>query len=110
MLLVLISVAILLIICFLFLYFSILGLYLSFILVIGRFIRVQTSGLTCDVMFNFLPYVDHIWALVKDIYLVREAGEYRLEEELFAKLMFLYRSPETLIDYTRYPPEKLKTD
>ena len=35
---------------------------------------------------------------------MRERGEFGLEEDLFAKLLFLYRSPETLIKWTR-PPE-----
>lgn len=32
---------------------------------------------------------------------MRESGELDLEEDLFAKLVFLYRSPETLIKWTR---------
>ena len=32
---------------------------------------------------------------------MRESGELALEEDLFAKLIFLYRSPETLIKWTR---------
>lgn len=34
---------------------------------------------------------------------VRERGEYKLEEDLFAKLLFIYRSPETIIYLTRPP-------
>ena len=32
---------------------------------------------------------------------MRESRELDLEEDLFAKLIFLYRSPETLIKWTR---------
>ena len=43
----------------------------------------------------------YLLQLCLDIYLVREIGELNLEEDLFAKLIFLYRSPETLIKWTR---------
>lgn len=55
-------------------------------------------------MFDDMPYVDRVLQLCLDIYLVRESGEFTLEEDLFAKLIFLYRSPEMLIKWTR-PPE-----
>jgi len=52
-------------------------------------------------MFEDFPYVDRLLQLCLDIYLVRETMEFGLEEDLFAKLIFLYRSPETMIKWTR---------
>lgn len=86
---------------------SIIGLYVSVILVIGRLIRLQTVGSIKNIMFVELPYVDRVHGLCRDIYLVRQAGELALEELLFSKLLFLYRSPETMIRWTRPPREKM---
>lgn len=60
-------------------------------------------------MYTELPYVDRILQLCLDIYLVRESLEFSLEEDLFAKLIFLYRSPETMIRWTR-PAEEQSED
>lgn len=61
-------------------------------------------------MFSELPYVDRILQLCLDIYLVRESLEFALEEDLFAKLIFLYRSPETMIKWTRPAEEQTDED
>lgn len=43
--------------------------------------------------------------LLLDIYFVREHKDGKLEEDLYAKLIFVFRSPETLIQWTRMPEE-----
>ncbi|ELV12756.1 Protein PIEZO2 [Tupaia chinensis] len=82
-------------------FFSIMGLYASVVLVIGKFVREFFSGISHSIMFEELPNVDRILKLCTDIFLVRETGELELEEDLYAKLIFLYRSPETMIKWTR---------
>lgn len=84
-----------------FLFCSIMGLYASVVLVIGKFVREFFSGISHSIMFEELPNVDRILKLCTDIFLVRETGELELEEDLYAKLIFLYRSPETMIKWTR---------
>nr|XP_020470497.1 piezo-type mechanosensitive ion channel component 2-like [Monopterus albus] len=54
-----------------------------------------------SIMFEELPCVDRVLKLCTDIFVVRETGEMELEETLFEKLIFLYRSPETMIKMTR---------
>lgn len=79
----------------------IMGLYASVVLVIGKFVREFFSGISHTIMFEELPNVDRILKLCTDIFLVRETGELDLEEDMYSKLIFLYRSPETMIKWTR---------
>lgn len=80
--------------------YGIMGLYVSVVLVIGKFVRGFFSEISHSIMFEELPCVDRILKLCMDIFLVRETGELELEEELYSKLIFLYRSPETMIKWT----------
>ncbi|XP_050433590.1 piezo-type mechanosensitive ion channel component isoform X6 [Adelges cooleyi] len=88
---------------------GIIGLYTTFVIVVHTFVRGFFTGISAKIMFDDMPYVDRILQLCLDIYLVRESCELDLEEDLFAKLVFLYRSPETLIKWTR-PPDKTSNE
>ena len=61
------------------------------------------------IMFEQLPDVDKILRLCRSVYMVRENKQYLLEEELYSKIIFLYRSPETMIKYTKKEKEKQET-
>jgi piezo-type mechanosensitive ion channel component 1/2 len=77
-------------------------MYITIIFVLSRFIRSHVVNFsTVNIIVEELPNVDKILSLIQNIYVVREAGEFLLEEDLVAKLYFLYRSPETLIRYTK---------
>ena len=52
-------------------------------------------------MYEELPRVDTLWRLVTDLLIVRELSQLQLEEMLYAQLVFIYRSPQTLIGLTR---------
>ncbi|KAK9887392.1 hypothetical protein WA026_022330 [Henosepilachna vigintioctopunctata] len=80
---------------------GIIGLYTTFVLLIFHYTRGYFMGQCFKIMYEDLPYIDRILQLLYDIYLVRESNEFVLEEDLFAKLIFLFRSPETLIKWTR---------
>ncbi|ESO89782.1 hypothetical protein LOTGIDRAFT_124487, partial [Lottia gigantea] len=86
--------------------YGIIGLYISLVFVIGRFVRATIFiGVSFRIMFEELPFVDRVLQLCLDIYMVRESNDLRLEEDLFAKLIFLYRSPETLIRWSKFKLE-----
>ncbi|XP_071067930.1 piezo-type mechanosensitive ion channel component 2-like [Dasypus novemcinctus] len=84
--------------------YGIVGLYVSVVMVVAKFIREHFLGISRSIMFDELPSVDRVLRLCSDIFLVRELGELELEQQLFAKLVFLYRSPETMIKWTRQRP------
>nr|XP_034339397.1 piezo-type mechanosensitive ion channel component 1 isoform X8 [Crassostrea gigas] len=90
--------------------YGIIGLYVTFILLIGRILRLSTTGLAERITYLELPYVDNILQLCLDVYLVREMHEFKLEEDLYAKLIFVYRSSETRIKWTRLPKDLIITD
>lgn len=91
--------------------FSILTLYTTFTLFISRLLRLFTVGRVYNVQFTDLPQADLVMQLCYDIAVVRATGEFALEEDLYAKLLFLHRSPATLIEYTRWtvPPVQLES-
>lgn len=88
---------------------GVIGIYTTFVFVASRFFRGLFSGSSYNIMYSELPFVDRILQLCLDIYLVRESLEFALEEDLFAKLIFLYRSPEVMIRWTR-PAEEQSSD
>ncbi|RDY14846.1 Piezo-type mechanosensitive ion channel-like protein, partial [Mucuna pruriens] len=81
--------------------FSIWGLYITFVLAVGRFIRLQCSDLRMRIPFENLPSCDRLMAICEDIYVARAAGELEVEEVLFCTLVEIYRSPHMLLEYTR---------
>ncbi|CAH2240609.1 jg21081 [Pararge aegeria aegeria] len=85
---------------------GIIGLYTTFVFLASRVLRGFFSGIYTKIMFDDLPNADRVLQLCLDIYLVREALEMSLEEDLFAKLVFLYRSPETMIKWSRPKEEE----
>ena len=80
---------------------GIIGIYITFVLAISRFIRIIFVNSSIRIMFDQLPNVDRILKLCDSLYMVRENKKFLLEEEIYAKILFLYRSPETMIKYTK---------
>ncbi|KAI1733340.1 piezo non-specific cation channel, r-Ras-binding domain-containing protein [Ditylenchus destructor] len=81
---------------------GLVAMYAGFVLLIGKVIRGLVASGPLDVIINEIPNPDYLLKICLDIYLVREYGDFTLEQDLFAKLIFLFRSPNTLIRWTRY--------
>ncbi|XP_064455243.1 piezo-type mechanosensitive ion channel component-like isoform X2 [Ornithodoros turicata] len=80
---------------------GIIGLYATFVLLVSSLLRGFWATSAFKIMIDDVPNVDRILQLCHDIYLVRQSRELLLEEYLLAKLLFLCRSPEALIKWTR---------
>ncbi|KAL2507716.1 Piezo-type mechanosensitive ion channel-like protein [Forsythia ovata] len=81
--------------------FSIWGLYITFVLAVGRFIRLQCSDLRMRIPYENLPSCDRLIAICEDIYASRAEGELGVEEVLYWTLVKIYRSPHMLLEYTK---------
>lgn len=57
-----------------------------------------------------LPYVERLYRLAINIYIVREMKLYEVEEHLYSKLAFVYRSSSVMIKVTRFPNDRIRDD
>jgi len=85
---------------------GIIAMYIALVLLVGKFIRGVIANQPLDVIINEIPNPDHLLKICLDIYLVREAKDFVLEQDMYAKLIFLFRSPATLIKWTRHKPKQ----
>jgi hypothetical protein len=78
---------------------SIITLYVSVVLVIGRFLKMAFSDLAVKIPYEDMPQVRALQNLVLLIRLTRisEPPDYVLEERLYKLLIAIYRSSEALV-------------
>ncbi|KAI6218637.1 Piezo-type mechanosensitive ion channel component 2 [Aphelenchoides fujianensis] len=80
---------------------SILATYLAVVLLAARLIRAVVISDPTAVIVTEMPNPDYLLRVCQDLYIAREARDFELEEDIFAKLIFLFRSPESLVKWTR---------
>ncbi|KAF0028666.1 hypothetical protein F2P81_019753 [Scophthalmus maximus] len=76
--------------------YSIMGLYASVVLVIGKFVREFFSGISHSIMFEELPCVDRILKLCTDVFLEPPGGLLQT---------FSRRLPDVPQTFSRRPPD-----
>ena len=77
---------------------SILTLYISFVLVVGNYVRNFFAGQPEKIRLTEMPYPEEIVDLCEGIKLSRNSYKFKKEEKLYYMLIELMRSPE----YLRY--------
>ena len=77
------------------------GMYVVYVLAVGSFARSFTTNLVTQIPYAELPSTHRLTALCEDIYAMRHAREFALEERLYWLLIRIYRSPAVLFEFTR---------
>uniref|UniRef100_A0A914C7C0 Piezo-type mechanosensitive ion channel component n=1 Tax=Acrobeloides nanus TaxID=290746 RepID=A0A914C7C0_9BILA len=86
---------------------GIIAMYGAVVILVAGKLRGVFTNSPLDCIIQEIPTADHLMKICLDIYICREAKDFVLEQDIFAKLIFLFRSPATLIKWTRLKP---KTD
>lgn len=81
--------------------YGIIGLYVSVVLVVGRFLRLMVDKASHRIVYEDMPEVDALVNICDAIYTSRESQDLGSEEALFRLLIQLYRSPEALIVWSK---------
>lgn len=79
---------------------SVVGLYATIVIAIGRFIRIMFERISQRVMYEELPVVKQLFEICEGIFIAQQEGDLVREKQLYDLLILLYRSPEALIKIT----------
>ena len=88
--------------------YDVLGFYLTFILVIGKFLKSFIEGDDLKVVMTEMPEPEAIMNLCEGIKISRYRQDFVKEEHLYYVLIDLMRSPEILKSITKSSIRKLK--
>lgn len=79
---------------------SVVGLYATIVIAIGRFLRIVFDRLSQRVMYEELPSTKQLFEITEGIFIAQLEGDLVREKQLYDLLILMYRSPEALIKIT----------
>ena len=79
---------------------SVVGLYATIVIAIGRFIRIVFDRISQRVMYEELPNTKQLFEICEGIFIAQMEGDLVREKQLYDLLILMYRSPEALIKIT----------
>jgi len=79
---------------------SVVGLYATIVIAIGRFLRIIFDRISQRAIFEEMPNTDQLFEVCEGIFIAQLEGELKKEKRLYDLLIRMYRSPETLIKIT----------
>lgn len=87
--------------------YGIVGLYVSIVLVVGKFMRMLVTDLSTRIRYEDMPQVDTLQNLCMAICTARslQPPDLVLEEELYHLLISIYRKDDALFAWTSLKPE-----
>ena len=81
--------------------YSIAAIYITVVVTVSAYLRSLLSNPVSNAMFTEFQNVDDMISFCDGIFIARRTGDLFREEELFRKLLKLYRSPNALVALTR---------
>ena len=80
--------------------FSVVGLYATIVVAIGRFIRLIFDRTSQRVIYEEMCDIEQLFDVCEGIFIAQLEGDLVREKKLYDLLIRMYRSPETLIKIT----------
>ena len=81
--------------------YGIIGLYVTFVLVVHRILRASFLGIVQNISQEDFPSTDRLWTLCQDLLAARHGEQLELEEQLYRSLIHIFRSTELLIEWSQ---------
>ena len=80
--------------------FSIIGIYVTIVYTIARFMRLYFDKISTRVIYEEMPEPSDLIELCEGVYIYRNQGKLEKENMLYDLLIRIYRSPETIMKIT----------